>query len=216
MPKLPRAPDLKRLRSYEPATFNLKAGSVWHRLYSRGGDHPTSWDALRYFGPTLSRFDHQVLDEHERPHMQNRGISYFAGDIPTCLAEVFQTTRTIDRKTGHPWLASFKLQNDIALLDLTDTFPVKSGASMKLVSGPRVYAQNWSRGFYDCFPEIDGLYFLSSMTNRPLVALYERALSKSVFPDSPEFHRPIDDPLLLRPLKVACLNIGYDLAPDIT
>lgn len=214
MPKLPRTPDVDLLNSLDPATRQLESGSVWHRIYRRGGQHPTRWDALRFFGPTDSRFDHHRLNDDGRPHQQQRGITYLASDIPTCLAEVFQTTRTVDRKDRRPWLVSFRLQNSLTLLDLTDTFPVQAGASMKLVSGPRLHAQNWSRGFYDGYPDVQGLYFNSSMTNRPIVALYERALVHEPIPTSPVFHRALDDPLLLRPLTVACLEIGYELAPD--
>lgn len=104
-------------------------------------------------------------------------------------------------------------RGDVSLLNLTDTFCVQAGGSMKLVSGPKSYAQNWSRAFYDCYEEIHGLYCPSSLTNRPVMALYERALDAAPFPDSPRAHRGLDDVLLLETIRNAGKEIGYSLAP---
>ncbi len=84
---------------------------------------------------------------------------------------------------------------------------------MKLVSGPRAHARNWARAFYEAYSNIDGLYFPSSMTNRPTLALFERALEKSPLPDAPLFHRSLGSPLMLVPLQEACKDIGYRLSP---
>lgn len=214
MPKLPQTPNVDRLKSLNPAVRELTGNPLWHRIYRRGGEHPTRWDALRYSGPTDARFDHHLLSEEGRPHTQDRGIIYLASDIPTCLAEVFQANREVDRRDRHPWLASFRFQSTLALLDLTDTFPVQAGGSMKLLSGARRYAQNWARGFYEAYSTIDGFYFHSSMTNRPVLALFERALVKQPFPATPKFHRSLADPLLLIPIQEACVDIGYKLSPD--
>ena len=211
MPKLPNRPDLDRLRDREPSLFAMPAGSTLHRVYRRGGPYPTLWNAFRFFGPTLARFDHHFPDSGGAPGAQERGIFYAAGDIITAVAKVFQQKRTVNRHADHPWLASFVLSRELTLLDLTGTFPVSVGASLKLVSGATLYSQNWSRGFYDSYPEIDGLYYLSSLTNRAVVALYERALDPSPFPMAPLVHRALDDPLLIEPLRNACRTIGYDL-----
>ena len=139
---------------------------------------------------------------------------YLASDIPTCLAEVFQSTRQVDRRDRHPWLVSFRFNSTLLLLDLTDAFPVQGGGSMKLMTGPRRHAQNWARGYYESYPSIDGLYFNSSMTNRSALALFERVLSKAALPETPGFHRSLADPLLLVPIQEACADIGYELSPD--
>lgn len=180
-----------------------------HRIYKRGGDHPTRWNELRYYGPTISRFDHHLLNEDGKPHTQSRGIVYLAGDIPTALAEVYQGNRTVDRKRDQPWLVSFELASDLTLLDLTDTFAVQTGASMKLISGARIHGQNWARGFYSIYGNIHGIFYLSSMTNRPVIALNERALEKTPFPLTPRFHRELKSPLLHIPIQEACADIGY-------
>lgn len=80
---------------------------------------------------------------------------------------------------------------------------------MKLVSGPKTYAQNWSRAFYACYGSIEGLYYPSSLTNRPAMALYERVLRRPPFPGSPLFHRALGDALLIDPVRGACQDIGY-------
>jgi hypothetical protein len=102
------------------------------------------------------------------------------------------------------------LASDLTLLNLTTMFCVQAGGSMKLVSGPTLYVQNWSRGFYECYEGIQGLYYPSSLTNRPIMALYERVDTKTLFPPTPSFHRALSDVLLIEPLRNVCKEIGYD------
>ena len=135
---------------------------------------------------------------------------YAATDIVTALAETFQHRRTVNRPADRPWLVSFRMTREPRLLDLTGTFPVSVGGSMKLVTGPALYSQNWSRGFYDAYRQIQGLYYFGSLTNKPVVALYARAL-QDPFPTTPVVHRALDDPLLIEPRRNACRTLGYDL-----
>ena len=210
MAKLPRAPDLSRLRDTEPSLTTI-AGLQLHRIYERGGSYPTLWNTFRYIGP-LSRFDqHLASDRGGRPSFQARGILYAATDVPAAVAEFFQRNRRINRTLHQPWLVSFALSSEVRLLNLTDTFCLRIGASAKLVSGPFVHAQNWSRGFYDAYPEVHGLYYLSSLTNRPTVALYERANHPALFPASPVFHRALADPTLHKALVMVGEKVGYGL-----
>ena len=211
MPKLPNRPDPARLRGRAPRLISLRSGSLLHRVYRRGGRYPTPWNAFRFFGPTAARFDHHLPDAKGYACEQERGVFYAATDIVTALAETFQHRRTVNRRTDRPWLVSFRLSRELTLLDLTGTFPVSVGGSLKLVTGPALYAQNWSRGFYGAYPQIEGLYYPGSLTNRPVVALYERALRLDPFPATPEIHRALDDPLLLEPIRNACRTLGYDL-----
>jgi hypothetical protein len=137
---------------------------------------------------------------------------YAATDLPTAIAEFFQRNqRRVNRTRHQPWLVSFKLANEVCLLDLTDTFPARVGGSMKLMSGPFAHAQAWSRGFYEAYPEIAGLYYLSSLTNRPTIALYERANTPALFPKNTRFHRALADPLMHKALNVIVDEIGYGL-----
>jgi len=128
----------------------------------------------------------------------------------TCLAEVFQIPRSIDRRADEPWLVGFELTRDVKLLDLSGLWPTKAGASMKINSGDRPRAQRWSRQIHGAYPKVEGIYYPSSMhANQPAVALYERAVTS--IPVSPLFHRALADPLLLLALKNAAADLGYGL-----
>jgi hypothetical protein len=175
-------------------------------VYFRGGRHPTLWDRFRSWGPTGARFDH-----HEPPPRdQNRQILYAAAAGPTCLAEVFQDTRTINRSRAEPWLVGFELTRPVALLDLTSSWPTRAGASMAISTGPRPRARGWSRAIYDAYPGVDGLMYPSSMNaSAEAVAMYERA--RDAMPRHPIFNRPLTDPALLFTLGNVAVDLGYRL-----
>ena len=139
MVKLPIEPDLERLRGLSPVIISVPVGTTLHRVYRRGGEHPTVWNTFRHYGPTAARFDHHLKDDAGQPQVQDRGVFYAATDIITVIAEVFQNKRTANRTYKQPWLVSYVLTTELNLLDLSDTFPVKAGGSMKLVSGPTLY-----------------------------------------------------------------------------
>ena len=211
MAKLPRAPDLARLSQLDPALIALAPGQLLYRVYSRGGSYPTHWNAFRHFGP-LSRVDHHLPDRHGDPVLQTCGILYAATDVATTVAEFFERNRRrVNRYRRQSWLVSFALHGEVRLLDITDTFPVRAGASSKLAAGPYSHAQNWSRGFYDAYPAIQGVYYRSSLTGRPSIALYERARSAGIFPRAPRFHRALADPALLDAMRNVVEEIGYTL-----
>ena len=144
--------------------------------------------------------------------MQERGVAYYAPLAITCFAEVFQgPPRIIRRQRDNPWLVTFQLQSPVALLDLTGKLALRAGASMKLMSGPKLYSRSWSRGFYDVYAEIQGFYYPSSLTNEPTITLNERADPAEVFPPTPSFHRALSDPALLTPLRNAASQLNYGL-----
>jgi len=202
-PEPPPAADLARI---PPEIQKLPAGTLLWRLYFRGGKHPTFWNSFRAFGPTSSRFDHQLPP----PRVQDRAILYAAEHGATCLAEVFQDARVIDRSARDPWLVGFKLVSSLELLSLTGTWPTRAGASMAINSGPRPRAQRRSRSFYEAYPGIQGIYYGSSMHgSSPTVALYERAVP--ALPRVPAFHRPLSDPALLTVLRRVTRDLGYGL-----
>lgn len=209
MAKLPRAPDTERLAATKPTVITVGPDQPLFRIYKRGGKHPTLWNQFRQFGP-LSRFDHQLFDEENEPYSQDRGVLYAACDLPTAVAEFFQhTRRRINRFDQSPWLAAFRQPGELRLLNMTDTFCVRVGASTKLTSGPFSHSQAWSRGFYNAYPNIHGLYYLSSMTNRVAILFYERANEHNLFPPTTQMHRPLESPLMLKPLAIAANEIGY-------
>ncbi len=178
----------------------------------RGGSHPTTWSSFRYVGPTQGRFDHHVPGQGGTLVEQERGILYAALDIATCLAEVFQKARRIDRWRGEPWLVAFDIAAPVVLLDLTGSFATRAGGSMGLMSGPRPVGRNWARGFYDAYPSIQGLYYPSSMhANAPAVVLNERADAVGVMPSQPSVHRALGDAAILTVLRNTAIKLGYVL-----
>jgi hypothetical protein len=188
------------------ADIATSRGTRWYRIYFRGGAHPVAWPDYRYFGPTKSRFDHHLPP----PQTQARGILYTAKDPTTCLAEVFQATRVIDRNSNSPWLVGFDLSRDLSLLDLTGTWPTLAGASMAIATGRRDRARRWSQAIYAAYPNVEGLLYGSSMhANKPAAAFYERA--GSAMPAAPAFHRALSDPALLPRLNTAATKLGYKL-----
>ncbi len=148
MAQVPRRPSSQRLQELEPELKTLPSGSRVWRVYFRGGQHPTTWSSFRYVGPTQGRFDHHLPGQGGQLIEQEHGVLYAALEIDTCLAEVFQKTRRIDRARGEPWLVAFDLDAPVVLLDLTGSFVTRAGASMGLMTGPRSVGRNWARGFF--------------------------------------------------------------------
>ena len=193
-----------------PGVFRVcPAGSRLWRIYFRGGTYPTSWNELRTFGPTGSRFDHHTPPKR----VQARGIAYATSGpaaILTALAEVFQETRHIDRRRGEPWLAAFELSADVKLLDTSGDWPGQAGGSMAINSGSRSRARAWSRVIYASYPDAGGVWYPSSLKNQPCAALYERAAR--ALPASPAFNEPLDSPKLFAGLTVLAKRLNYTLA----
>jgi hypothetical protein len=186
-------------------TVTLAARTPLARIYFVGGRHPAAWNGFRYFGPTASRFDH-----HDPPPAvsKTKAILYAARDATTCLAEVFQATRVIDRTLDAPWLAVFETTRDLTLLDLTGAWPTRAGASMAINSGPRPRARRWSQAIHAAYPGVEGILHASSMhANKPAVALYERA--QNALASAPSFNRALSDAALAPSIGTAATTLGY-------
>jgi RES domain len=195
-----------------PEWREVPAGTLLWRIYVRGGAHPGGWHQFRRYGPVGSaRFDHHLPP----PHDQDRGILYVALDIPTCLAEAFQATRTIDRARHAPWLVGFRTTAPLQLLDLHSPWPTRAGASMGIASGRRDRARRWSQAIYAAYPASQGLWYPSSMyAGPPCMALYERAAD--ALPLRPSLHLALADPRLDVPLLHLAAEIGYRLVGSPT
>ena len=209
MANVPRKPSPERLESLKPEVRVVPAGSVAWRIYFRGGLHPTTWKELRYAGPVDARFDHH---EENEPARHDRAVLYAAEHPATCLAEVFQKTRVVNRWHREPWLVGFETVGPIRLLDLTGIFSTRAGASMGLMTGPRSVSRAWARAFHGAYPELHGLWYPSSMhANRPAMVLTERAAEADVLPERPSLHRSLGDPALASVLRNAARDLGYAL-----
>ncbi len=204
MSKVPRHPDLDGLKATAPEWFPVERGEELWRVYFRGGAHPTRWNQFRSFGPTDARFDHQIEGQPD----SGRAVMYLALNPVTCLAEVFQKTRTIHRKHRIPALVGFVATTPLKLLDLNGVFPTCIGASMGL-TGPRWAGRNWARGLYEAYPDAQGLAYPSSMhANAVAVVLNDRTDPEEAIPPSPGFHQSLDDPGMTTLLKNAARELG--------
>jgi hypothetical protein len=206
MAKFPEPPPADVLAALGPDIHVAPLGTRLWRIYFSAGAHPVAWNTFRYFGPTTSRFDHHLPPRAE----QDRGILYGAMYGDTTFAEVFRETRVIDRRRGAPWLVAFDLGRPVSLLDLTGSWPTSAGASMAINPGQRPRARRWSQQIYEAYPDIEGVWYASSMDgNRPAVALYERALD--AMPRRPAFHRALADPVLDAIVMRAGGKFKYDV-----
>ena len=108
-------------------------------------------------------------------------------------------------------MVAFDTARVLRLLDLSGRWPTAAGASMAVSTGLRARAQRWSRAIYEAYPDLDGLWYPSSMhANRPSVLLYERA--RDALPASPVFHRALADLALRVPLLNAARHLNYAVA----
>jgi len=203
MPKFPEPPPPEELERIAPDVVSLAVDTRLWRVYFRGGPHPVTWNAFRAYGPTKNRFDH-----HAPP--ARRRVLYTAALVPTCIAEFFQETRTIDRARREPWLVGFRLVRPVTLLSLRGNWPTRAGASMAINSGLKARARRWSRAIHSAFPHVEGLLYCSSMdANEPAIAMYERA--ESALAHAPDLNKPLSDPDLRPVLEQAALQFGYFL-----
>jgi hypothetical protein len=208
--KFPEPPGVAVLCDIAPQTVILAADTMLARIYFADGPHPSRWNQFRSFGPTAARWDHHLPDARGVPMEQSRAVFYCAPDVDTCAAEVFQATRRIDRTRNAPGLVVFALREAATLLDLRGTFATTIGASTAIHSGPRSRTRAWARELYEAYPDIQGLYYGSSMNGHaPAVALNERALQ--AMPEQPQIHRALNDDLLVETLQQIALRLSYGL-----
>ena len=205
MPKVPQHPDLGRLKAVEPEWYRVEPGHELWRVYFRSGEHPSHWSQFRAFGPIDARFDHQLEGEADT----GRAVMYLALSPVTCLAEVFQKTRTIHRTHRMPALVGFAMASAVQLLDLTGPFATRIGASMGLMTGPRSVGRNWARGLYAAYPEAQGLAYPSSMHGNAVAVVLNDRVPATALPPAPGFHKALDDPGMITLLKNAAREIGY-------
>jgi hypothetical protein len=150
------------------------------------------------------------FDPHEPPaHVQDRGVSYAAFDVPTALAEVFQQTRVINTRRGAPYLTAWTMARPLTMLDLTGIWPIQAGASHAINTGRRDHSRAWARAIHTARPDLDGLWHRSSMTGNAIVTLFTHAADS--FPDRPLMSVPLDHPGLRRHLLTAANHINYRL-----
>lgn len=181
--------------------------SVVFRIHRTVGVHVLGWNGLRHYGPLASaRFD-----PHEPPpREQQRAVLYAGLDVVTCLAEVFQSTRQINRHEGAPYLTGFRPLRTLRLLDLTGRWPTRAGCSQAINTGRRDASRSWARSIRGAFPDLDGLWYRSSMNaGKPCVALFDTVTD--AMPERPIVSVPLAHPGLAEPVAAAADALGYRL-----
>jgi hypothetical protein len=183
------------------------------RVFVAAGAHQQRWNTFRHTGPLPhARFDPQppprtgsvaTTPEH--------GVLYFGLTVRTSIAEVFQQTSIVDRSTRRPHLAVCQPARPLRLLDLTGLWPTRVGASQEISSGAKDITQAWARAIRTAFPDLDGLWYRSSMdSGDPAVCLWHPPAGTAL-PLTPEVLLPLDYPGLDLPLARICDSLNYVL-----
>lgn len=110
-----------------------------------------------------------------------------ATDPITAFAEVFQNRRRIVISADKAISAWFP-QRPLRLLDLTQGWPTRNGASASLHAAPKSTTQTCAHQIHTQLSsalQLDGLYVPSIMTLTPMAALFTH--SQDVFPVAPTF-----------------------------
>jgi RES domain len=210
MSKFPVPPGVAALRDIEPQTIALAANTPLARIYFAAGPQPSRWNQFRSLGPTAARQDHHLPNARNAPTEQSRAVLYCAPDVDTCAAEVFQSTRRIDRIRNAPGLVVFALREAVRLLDLRGAFAATIGASAAIHSGPRARARAWARELYDAYSDIQGFHYGSSMNGHaPAIVLNDRA--QRAIPEEPQLHRALNDDMLVEVLQRIAVRLSYGL-----
>ncbi|SFB52546.1 RES domain-containing protein [Amycolatopsis marina] len=180
------------------------------RIFTAHGNHPQQWNTFRYTGPLPhGRFDPQPPKRGAPVTDPVNGVLYFGLTVRTSVAEVFQTTSTIDRKSRGPRLVVVRPARTLRLLDLSGLWPTRVGASQEISSGPKKITQAWARAIRAAFSDLDGVWYRSSMDGGgPAICLWDPPAG-SALPDNPDVLLPLDHPGLDVPLGRVCEELNY-------
>ncbi|MEU5261670.1 RES family NAD+ phosphorylase [Amycolatopsis sp. NPDC021455] len=183
------------------------------RIFTAHGNHPQQWNSFRYTGPLPhGRFDQQSPGRGGVPVTDPaNGVLYFGLTVRTSVAEVFQTSSTVDRRTRGPRLVVVRPTRTLRLLDLTGLWPTRVGASQEISSGPKKLTQAWARAIRGAFSDLDGLWYRSSMdSGDPALCLWDPPAGAAL-PIAPDVLLPLDHPGLDVPLGRVCEELNYTL-----
>jgi hypothetical protein len=214
LPDEPPPPETLRalLRSREDIVAVHRATRLV-RIFAAGGRHGQRWNSFRVHGPLPhARFDPHPPGPGGAPATRpGHGTLYFGLSVRTSVAEVFQTTSLVDRSTRRPHLVVFGPRRTLHLLDLAGLWPTRAGASQEISSGPKPVTQAWARAIRAAHPELDGLWYRSSMdSGDPAICLWEPPAATAL-PRNPDVLVPLDYPGLDLPLARVCQELNYTL-----
>lgn len=216
MARLPHPPPAAELAAVLRADEDVVAvhpATRLVRIFSARGRHNQRWNTFRYEGPLAhGRFDQQDPEEDGSPVLDpDNGVLYFGLSVRTSIAEVFQTTSTVDRRTRSPHVVVLRPARTLRLLDLTGLWPTRAGASQEISSGPKRITQCWARAIRAAHPDLDGLWYRSSMdAGDPAICLWDPPAGTAL-PDAPDVLLPLNHPGLDLPLARVCDQLNYVL-----
>jgi hypothetical protein len=216
MPRLPQPPSPDVLKASLRQTEDIvvvHSGTRLVRIFWAGGMHRQRWNSFRYTGPLPhAQFDpHPLSDNGLAAASPGNGVLYFSLAVRTSVAEVYQNTSIVDRTTRRPHLVVLRPLRTLRLLDLSGLWPTRVGASQEIVSGPTSLTHAWARAIRAAYPDIDGLWFRSSMdAGDPAVCLWDPPAA-SALPAQPDVLLPLDHPGLDMPLQKICEELNYTL-----
>lgn len=211
LPLPPPAAELATELRTDEDVVAVHTGTRLVRIFSARGRHLQQWNTFRYTGPLAhGRFDPQSPGAEGTAVTDPRnGVLYLSMSVRTSVAEVFQTTSTVDRATRAPHLVVLRPARTLRLLDLTGLWPTRVGASQHISSGPKSITQAWARAIRQAHPELDGLWYRSSMdSGEPALCLWDPP-AWSAFPEQPDVLVPLDHPGLDLPLARICHELNY-------
>ncbi len=211
LPQPPAPAALKDLLRPHEDIVAVHSGTRLVRVFAAGGAHQQRWNTFRTTGPLPhARFDPQPLRPGGAGPAKD-GVLYFGLSARTSVAEVYQQTSIVDRRTRRPHLVAFQPRRTLRLLDLTGLWPTRAGASQEISAGPKDVTQAWARAIHAAFPELDGLWYRSSMdSGDPAVCLWAPPAADAL-PASPDVLLPLDYPGLDLPLSRICEALNYTL-----
>jgi len=182
------------------------------RIFTAHGNHPQEWYSFRYAGPLAhGRFDPHTPHQEKITTDGDNGVLYLSLTVRTSVAEVFQTTSTVDRSTRGPRLAVLRPARTLRLLDLTGLWPNRVGTSQEISSGPKKTTQAWARAIRATFGDLDGVRYRSSMdSGAPAVCLWDPPAAGAL-PAEPDVLLSLGHPGLDVPLERVCRELNYDL-----
>jgi hypothetical protein len=216
MSRLPEPPDPAALRTLLRHTEDVVAvhrATRLVRVFTAKGSHPQRWNSFRHTGPLPhARFDpHPLAPDGGPSETPEQGVLYFGLSVRTSIAEVFQATSMVDRRTRSPFMVVLRPRRTLRLLDLVGLWPTRVGASQELSSGSKHMTQAWARAIRAAHPDLDGLWYRSSMdSGNPAVCLWDPPAG-SALPAAPDVLLPLDHPGLDLPLARICEELNYTL-----
>ncbi|MFC6174653.1 RES family NAD+ phosphorylase [Subtercola frigoramans] len=178
---------------------------LW-RVHRTGTAHPQAWNGLRTWGPmATARWDAHPPPVGEHPR---DGAGYFAFDVVTCLAEVYQTTRFVDIHAGSPYVTLFTLVRPLTLIDVSGDWLLKAGGRSSIAMGKKSRTRLWARAIRDAWPDLDGVYSRSAVAGaHACVTMWGG--SEDAFPDAPLSSNPLDSPAIVASIAAAAESVSY-------